>query len=198
VSDYRLDDRATGVRSPAEAKDSCCSLCVQTSSEAHPASCPMGNGGPFPGGKARPGRDANHSPHLVLRSRMSRSCTSPPHCRLHGGSGSFTFTFAFLVSNSTINTLFHFMRVHLSYTSLHLFCYQIMLWILTMQFVFSVYVLLILFISWVNIIKFMFQVFQSYIYRLYISTEIYIFFKLFSLRVFVMTVNKISMCWILK
>jgi hypothetical protein len=28
---------------------------------AHPASSPMGTGGPFPGGKARPGRDADHS-----------------------------------------------------------------------------------------------------------------------------------------
>jgi hypothetical protein len=29
---------------------------------AHPASYPMGTGGSFPGGKARPGRDADHSP----------------------------------------------------------------------------------------------------------------------------------------
>jgi hypothetical protein len=29
---------------------------------AHPASYPVGSGGPFPGGKARPGRDADHSP----------------------------------------------------------------------------------------------------------------------------------------
>jgi hypothetical protein len=29
---------------------------------AHPTSCTMGTGGPFPGGKARPGRDADHSP----------------------------------------------------------------------------------------------------------------------------------------
>jgi hypothetical protein len=35
---------------------------VQTGSEARPASYTMGNGGPFPGGKARPGRDADHSP----------------------------------------------------------------------------------------------------------------------------------------
>jgi hypothetical protein len=27
-----------------------------------------GGGGPFPGGKARPGRDADHSPHIVPRS----------------------------------------------------------------------------------------------------------------------------------
>jgi hypothetical protein len=32
VSDYGLDDRAIGVRSTAEAKDFCCSLCVQTGS----------------------------------------------------------------------------------------------------------------------------------------------------------------------
>jgi hypothetical protein len=62
VSDYGLDDRAIGVRSPAEAKDFSSILCVQTVSEAHPASCTMGTRGPFPGGKARPGRDADHSP----------------------------------------------------------------------------------------------------------------------------------------
>jgi hypothetical protein len=62
VSDYGLDDRAIGVRSPAGAKDFSSNLCVQTGSGAHPASCPMGTGGPFPGGKARSGRDADHSP----------------------------------------------------------------------------------------------------------------------------------------
>jgi hypothetical protein len=61
VSDYRLDDRAIGVPSPAGAKDFSSSLCVQTGSETHPASCTMGTGGPFPGGTARPGRDADHS-----------------------------------------------------------------------------------------------------------------------------------------
>jgi hypothetical protein len=43
-------------------KDFFSSLCVQTGSGAHPASCTMGTGGPFPGGKAQSGRDANHSP----------------------------------------------------------------------------------------------------------------------------------------
>jgi hypothetical protein len=62
VSDYGLDDRATGVRSPAGAKDFSSILCVQTGSGAHPASCTMGTGDPFPGGKARPGRDADHLP----------------------------------------------------------------------------------------------------------------------------------------
>jgi hypothetical protein len=52
VSDYGLDDRAIGVRSPAGAKDFSSSLCVQSGSEAHPASCTMGTGGPFPGGKS--------------------------------------------------------------------------------------------------------------------------------------------------
>jgi hypothetical protein len=62
VSDYGLDDRVIGVRSPAGAKDFSSSLCVQTGSGAHPASSTNGTGGPFPGGKARPGRDADHSP----------------------------------------------------------------------------------------------------------------------------------------
>jgi hypothetical protein len=61
VSGYGLDDRAIGVRSPAGGKDLPSSLCVQTGSGAHPASCTMGTGGPFPVGKARPGRDADHS-----------------------------------------------------------------------------------------------------------------------------------------
>jgi hypothetical protein len=57
---YELDNRAIEVRSPAEAEDFSSSLCVQTGSEAHPASYPMGTGGNFPGGKARPGHDADH------------------------------------------------------------------------------------------------------------------------------------------
>jgi hypothetical protein len=57
VSDYGLDDRAIGARSTAGAKDFSSILCVQTGSGAHPACCTMGTGG-----KARPGRDADHSP----------------------------------------------------------------------------------------------------------------------------------------
>jgi hypothetical protein len=55
-------DWTTGVRSPTKTEDFSSSLCVQTGSGAHPASCTMGTGDPFPGGKARPGRDADHSP----------------------------------------------------------------------------------------------------------------------------------------
>jgi hypothetical protein len=62
VSDYGMDDRAIGVRSPAGAKDFSSTLCVQTGSGAYPASCPVGTGGPFPEGKAQLRRDADHSP----------------------------------------------------------------------------------------------------------------------------------------
>jgi hypothetical protein len=66
VSDYGLDDRAIGFRSPAEAKDFSSILCVQTGSG--PTQPPVPCRGPFPGGKARPRRDADHSPHIVPRS----------------------------------------------------------------------------------------------------------------------------------
>jgi hypothetical protein len=56
VSDYGLEDRAIEVRSPTGAEDFSSSPC------AHPASYSMGTGGSFPGGKARPERDADHSP----------------------------------------------------------------------------------------------------------------------------------------
>jgi hypothetical protein len=39
--------------------------------------------GSFPGGKARLEHDADHSPHLVPKSRMSRSYTSSPPSDLH-------------------------------------------------------------------------------------------------------------------
>jgi hypothetical protein len=61
-SGYELEDRAIEVQSPAETNDFCSSLCVQTGSGAHPVSCTMGTVGPFPEAKARPGRDADHSP----------------------------------------------------------------------------------------------------------------------------------------
>jgi hypothetical protein len=78
VSDYRLE---TGVRFPA--KDLSSSLCVQASSEAHPASCTMGTSNNFPGVKGGQGGDADHS-HLVPRSRMSRTYTSSLPYRFNG------------------------------------------------------------------------------------------------------------------
>jgi hypothetical protein len=65
-------------------KDFSFSLYVQTSSGAHPTSCRVGTRGPFPGTKARPGRDADHSSHLVQRSKMSGSYTLYPPKHLHG------------------------------------------------------------------------------------------------------------------
>jgi hypothetical protein len=50
-----LDDRAIGVRSPAGEKDFSSILCVQTGCGAHSASCTMGTGGNFPGGKSAAG-----------------------------------------------------------------------------------------------------------------------------------------------
>jgi hypothetical protein len=47
VSGYGLDNRTIEVRSPAEVRDFSSNLCVQTGSEAHPASCTMDTGGGF-------------------------------------------------------------------------------------------------------------------------------------------------------
>jgi hypothetical protein len=49
VSDYGLDDRGS---IPVGTEDFSSSPCVQTGSGTHPASYPMGTGGPFPGGKS--------------------------------------------------------------------------------------------------------------------------------------------------
>jgi hypothetical protein len=80
VSDYGLDDRAIEVRSPAEAKNFFCSICVQTGSGAHPASCTVGTGSHFSGSKTRPGLDANHSPPSSAEFMSEWSYTSCPPC----------------------------------------------------------------------------------------------------------------------
>jgi hypothetical protein len=87
VSDYRLDNRASGIGSPAEAEGFSSSLCVQTSSEAHPVSYPVGTFVLSSGVKR--GRAVTLTTHLHLepRLRMSRSYTSSLACCLHGGSG---------------------------------------------------------------------------------------------------------------
>jgi hypothetical protein len=91
VSDYGLDDRASGFRSPAEAKHFSSSLCVQTGSGAHPASCTMGTGGPFSWRKRGRGVTLTTHPHLVPRSRMSRSYTSSPPSATKGVAGLLCF-----------------------------------------------------------------------------------------------------------
>jgi hypothetical protein len=57
VSDYGLDDQASRIWSPRETEDFFLASWVQTSSEAHPASYPMGTGG-----KVQLGRDTDPSP----------------------------------------------------------------------------------------------------------------------------------------
>jgi hypothetical protein len=74
VSDYRLDDQGL---IPGRGKYFYSSLCVQTG-WGPPSFLSNGYRGSFPGVKARLGRDADHSPPLVPRSRRSRSYTSCP------------------------------------------------------------------------------------------------------------------------
>jgi hypothetical protein len=64
-------------------KDFSSSLCVQTFSGAHPASCTMDTGVLSPGVKRGRGVTLTSHPHLVPRSKMSRSYISPPK-NLHG------------------------------------------------------------------------------------------------------------------
>jgi hypothetical protein len=59
VYDYRMYDRGS---IPGRGEGFFPVASVQTSSEAHPASCLMSTRSPFPGGKARPGRDADYPP----------------------------------------------------------------------------------------------------------------------------------------
>jgi hypothetical protein len=56
----------------------CDGVKTKLSSGAHPASCPMDIGDPFPGGKARPGVTLATHPNLVPRSRMSWCYKSSP------------------------------------------------------------------------------------------------------------------------
>jgi hypothetical protein len=87
VSDFGLDDWATGVRSPAGAKDFSSSLCIQTGSEAHPASCKWVPGVLSPGLKRGRGVTLTTHPHQVPRSWMSRSYTSSPPIATRACSG---------------------------------------------------------------------------------------------------------------
>jgi len=55
---------------------------IQTSTEAHPASCTMGTGSVL--GVKQPGHDIDHPPHLVLRLKRENSYTTAPLLGLHG------------------------------------------------------------------------------------------------------------------
>jgi hypothetical protein len=84
-------DWMTGVRSPTEA-DFSSSLCVQTGSGAHPASCPMGVLSPG----VKRGRSAmlTTPQHLVPRLSMSKNYTScDPHVPPRRVVGSLYFVY---------------------------------------------------------------------------------------------------------
>jgi hypothetical protein len=98
-------DWKTAVRYPTVAKDSSCSLCIQTSSETHRAFYTMGTGGHFPGIKGGQGVTLTTHPHLVLMKRMSRSYASFPPWGLHGKYlNNFTFTYIGLYFHIVTNT----------------------------------------------------------------------------------------------
>jgi hypothetical protein len=63
VPGYGLDDNAIEVQSPAEAKEFFLEpVCRPALGPTQLPVDTMGTGGPFPGAKARLGRDAHHSP----------------------------------------------------------------------------------------------------------------------------------------
>jgi hypothetical protein len=68
----------SGFDSRQRRKGFSCNLSLQACSGDHPASSPMGTGS-----KARLGHDADHSAHLVPRSRMSRNYIFSPPKRLY-------------------------------------------------------------------------------------------------------------------
>jgi hypothetical protein len=74
-------------------KDFSSNLCVQTGSGAHPSSCTMGTGGPFLGVKRGRGVTLTTHPHLVPRSRTSRSYTTlPPSAFMASSAKVFSYT----------------------------------------------------------------------------------------------------------
>jgi hypothetical protein len=66
---------------------------VSKPAEAHTASYPMGTGGggSFPEGKARPGRDADHSPPTCAEIKNDQELHSSPRLRLHDVAGQLYF-----------------------------------------------------------------------------------------------------------
>jgi hypothetical protein len=80
-----------------KAKDFPSSLCVQTGSGAHLASCTMGTWGPFPVAKRGRGVTLTTHPHVVPRLRMSRSYTSSPPSATMACSGTALLCFAILI-----------------------------------------------------------------------------------------------------
>jgi hypothetical protein len=89
-----------GVRSPAEPKNFPSRFCVQINYETHRSSCPIDTRGPFTGIKRGRGVTLTTNPHLVPRSRMSKSYTSSTPRRQHGV---WWDSFNFALFNAEIN-----------------------------------------------------------------------------------------------
>jgi hypothetical protein len=81
VSDCELYDQGL---IPDRAKGFSSSFCIWTGSGTHPASCPMGTGGSFPGSKARLGCDTDNLLPSSAEVKKDMSCTSSPPKHLHG------------------------------------------------------------------------------------------------------------------
>jgi hypothetical protein len=108
-------------------KDFSSSLCIHTGSGAHPASCTMGTRDPFPGVKRGQGTMLTTHPHLILRSRMSRSCTSSPPSTFVACSGTAFMKTLFWNSprriennrkNVRISGLYNFLVLYILFCSL--------------------------------------------------------------------------------
>jgi hypothetical protein len=124
VSDYGLDDQAIGVRSPAGTKDFSSSLCDQTGSEAQPASCTMGTGGPFPGAKR--GRDVTLTthPHLVPKSGMRSYTSSPPSACMACSGTAFCITQQYFCKSMQATLAPIYTYIHVVLGCIHLqMCY---------------------------------------------------------------------------
>jgi hypothetical protein len=76
VGRHSIKNTAVHTRRFWTSKDFSSNFCVQTGSEAHPASCPMDTGDPFHGAKRGRGVTLTTHLHLVPRSRMSKSYTT--------------------------------------------------------------------------------------------------------------------------
>jgi hypothetical protein len=68
VSGYGMDNRAIQIRSQGICKRFFLQPLCPNRLWGPPSLLTKGTGDPFRGVKARPGRDADHSPHLVLKS----------------------------------------------------------------------------------------------------------------------------------
>jgi hypothetical protein len=89
------------VRSLEESKDCFYSLCVQTSSRAHPAFCTMGLRGPFTGGEKRLGRYTDHLPPSSAEVVNEKELYILPPSAFKHESDCFTFTSHLPVGGNT-------------------------------------------------------------------------------------------------